>query len=75
MFVHQGVTAEVKALSAGKGDSHRHPYNLGMCHNLHQIFGDTSHEWCLPPTRPTPGGTAYPSVFDPDVTVTKKFML
>lgn len=39
----------------------------GICNNLREILGESPDEWLWPPLRPTPGGTAFRSVFDPDV--------
>lgn len=42
------------------------PPTPGVCNNLREIMGDAD-EWCWPPLRPTPGGTSFKTVFDPDV--------
>jgi hypothetical protein len=39
----------------------------GVCNNLREILGEGPDEWLWPPLKPTPGGTAYPTVYDPDV--------
>lgn len=66
----EGVTAQIKASAAyGSSDAgdaaaqRRHPYDLGLCGNLHSILGDPA-SWCLPACRGTEGGLSFPTVFD-----------
>lgn len=63
----EGVTAQVAAPAAPGRRRSDHPYDLGLCNNLREILGESADEWCLPPLRPAPGGTSYPTVFDPEV--------
>lgn len=46
------------------GEAYTHPYDLGLYHNLNEIMGASAVGWVLPPCAPTPGGTAYPTVWD-----------
>ncbi|KAG2445217.1 hypothetical protein HYH02_008685 [Chlamydomonas schloesseri] len=64
----EGVTANVTAAASGivvaAAASFQHPYDLGIYQNLMTIFGSNPAAWLLPPLRPTPGGTNYPTKWD-----------
>lgn len=59
----QGVTAQVKLGASGK-DRLRHPYDLGVMQNCHEILEQDPLMWFLPSCRSTPGGLVYPTTFD-----------
>ncbi|KIZ07589.1 hypothetical protein MNEG_0358 [Monoraphidium neglectum] len=64
----EGVTAQlVSAMPLAGAPRGAHPYDIGVCNNLREVLGESADEWCWPPVRPTPGGTSYPTVFDPGV--------
>ncbi len=44
--------------------SYEHPYDVGLCGNLHESLGDSPLEWCLPPCGPAQGGTKYLTIFE-----------
>lgn len=54
----EGVTALIKAGVSG-AERQRHPYDLGLADNLHDILGPRPELWCLPTCTPTPGGLSY----------------
>jgi hypothetical protein len=63
VLVLQGVRA---ALQTGGGAPlvADHPYDLGLCANLHDILGDSAPEWMLPPCKATEGGTRFRTAWD-----------
>ncbi|BDA49409.1 Palmitoyltransferase PFA4 [Coccomyxa sp. Obi] len=57
---HEGVTAKIQANKAGT--SYKHPYDLGLCGNLHAICGDSLATWFVPTRAAAEGdGLSYPS--------------
>lgn len=59
----QGVTAQIKAAALGQARA-KHPYDLGVWANVHEILGDNALLWFIPSWRPTPGGLNYPTAFE-----------
>ncbi|GFH13149.1 palmitoyltransferase [Haematococcus lacustris] len=58
-----GVTASIQA-AAGGAELALHPYDLGLCANLHEAMGESLASWVLPPCSGTQGGTRYSTVWD-----------
>lgn len=60
----QGVTARVRA--ARVGGEYTHPYDLGLCGNLHAALGPDASRWCIPDRAAADGaGLSYPTAWDP----------
>ena len=53
-LVLQGVTARIRA--ARVGGEYRHPYDLGLCGNLHEVLGLDASRWCIPDKAAADGG-------------------
>ena len=59
---YEGVTAELKATS--RGGKYQHPYDLGLCGNLHDIMGPSPEKWLLPGLAAAGDGLAYMTAWD-----------
>eukprot|EP00951_Prasinocladus_malaysianus_P018849 scaffold151536_cov31-Prasinocladus_malaysianus.AAC.1 len=60
----QGVTAKIQAAKVGR--SWRHPYDIGLCGNLHSVLGSNVVFWLLPIPRSAEGdGLTFESGIDP----------
>jgi len=58
--VLQGVTARIRA--ARVGGEYRHPYDLGLCGNLHEVLGLDASRWCIPDKAAADGsGVSFPT--------------
>lgn len=59
----QGVTARVRA--ARLGGDYTHPYDLGLCGNLHAVFGPDASRWCILDRAAAAGaGLSFPTAWD-----------
>ena len=62
-FALQGVTARIRA--ARVGGEYSHPYDLGLCGNLHAVLGSDASCWCVPDRPAADGsGLSYPTSWD-----------
>ncbi|DBA73281.1 TPA: Palmitoyltransferase [Trebouxia sp. C0004] len=59
---YEGVTAEVKAMR--RGERYQHPYDLGLCGNLHSILGANPERWLFPGMAAAGDGLAYVTAWD-----------
>ena len=60
MLALQGVTARIRA--ARVGGEYRHPYDLGLCGNLHEVLGLDPSCWCIPDKTAADGsGVNFPT--------------
>eukprot|EP00878_Enallax_costatus_P035691 GHUV01039888.1.p1 GENE.GHUV01039888.1~~GHUV01039888.1.p1 ORF type:complete len:117 (+),score=14.76 GHUV01039888.1:281-631(+) len=59
----EGVTAQIKAAALGQAMS-KHPYDLGIWANAHELLGEDMLMWLIPSWKPTPGGLSYPTGFE-----------
>uniref|UniRef100_A0A7S1X3V4 S-acyltransferase n=1 Tax=Tetraselmis chuii TaxID=63592 RepID=A0A7S1X3V4_9CHLO len=60
---HEGVTAKIKA--AKTGQAYKHPYDLGLCGNLHAVLGANLTQWMMPvPVAAEGDGLTFPSGID-----------
>ena len=59
---YEGVTAEVKATR--RGERYQHPYDLGLCGNLHSILGPHPEQWLVPGLAAAGDGLGYVTAWD-----------
>jgi len=61
---HEGVTAKIHA--AKRGQAYKHPYDLGLCGNLHAVLGANLTCWLMPvPVAAEGDGLTFPTGIDP----------
>ncbi len=59
---YEGVTAEVKAMR--RGERYQHPYDLGLCGNLHSVLGPNPERWLIPGLAAAGDGLAFITAWD-----------
>ena len=59
---YEGVTARIQATR--RGQHYQHPYDLGLCGNLHTIFGPDAGAWLVPGLPAFGDGLAYVTAWD-----------
>lgn len=59
---YEGVTAHIQATQHGQ--QYQHPYNLGLCGNLHNIFGPNAGAWLIPGVAAFGDGLTYVTAWD-----------
>ncbi|KAK9804819.1 hypothetical protein WJX72_007243 [[Myrmecia] bisecta] len=59
---HEGVTARIQAQRSGQ--EYEHPYDLGLCGNLHTIFGPKPSYWLLPGVPAFGDGVSFVTAWD-----------